>query len=348
MLARLFPFRSRRRALAKKVYTNLAQERPFECPPNLRVKQRPVSEAGKDRLIQSLKENYFSDPCYYPDPVEKYLSTHVGQEDLKDQVDARLQSGRKWIIPWLDEVSSLAGARVLEIGCGTGSSTVALAEQGAEVVGLDVSQESLRVAEDRCQAYGLNARFIHSNATEAYQLLGSERFDYIIFFASLEHMTLDERLDSIKSSWQMLLPGSHLVIIETPNRLWYFDVHTSQAPFFLWLPDDLAFLYSRLTPRELFNEIFRDPTDEAKIQFSRWGRGVSFHEFELALGCPAEELPVVSCKTLFFRERANSRGLGFLNRLSLGRRYEAMLFKIQPKIHRGFYLPYLDLAFRKP
>ena len=44
---------------------------------------------------------------------------------------------------------TIAGARVLDFGCGTGLLTVALAEAGAEVVGLDVSAAMLAVLEGK-------------------------------------------------------------------------------------------------------------------------------------------------------------------------------------------------------
>jgi SAM-dependent methyltransferase len=42
----------------------------------------------------------------------------------------------------------VAGRRVLDAGCGTGRASVWLAEQGAEVVGVDISPEMLRVARE--------------------------------------------------------------------------------------------------------------------------------------------------------------------------------------------------------
>ena len=41
---------------------------------------------------------------------------------------------------------NLKNLEILEIGCGTGSSSITLAEQGAKVLGIDVHLESLEVA----------------------------------------------------------------------------------------------------------------------------------------------------------------------------------------------------------
>jgi SAM-dependent methyltransferase len=45
--------------------------------------------------------------------------------------------------------AGLAGRRLLDVGCGTGSSTAAMRERGYEVVGVDVSPRMLEVAEQR-------------------------------------------------------------------------------------------------------------------------------------------------------------------------------------------------------
>lgn len=342
---RLFPIDSHRRRFARKLASVLLNVKSAECPPHLAANHRSFSPGGEELLVRSLKDNYFTNPEYYPDPVDDYLSTDVGQKDLEGHVRSRLEIDRRSRIPWLDDVSTLRGATILEIGCGTGSSTVALVEQGAVVVGVDIDAGFLKVAEDRCSAYGLEARFIQSNATEIEAHTKGENFDFIIFFASLEHMTVDERLKSLRCAWDRLSSGKYLVVTDTPNRLWYFDFHTSLTPFFFWLPDDLAFLYSGRTPREIYNRVFQTQTDDARVRFNRWGRGVSFHDFELAFEIPAAELPIAGCMTSFLRKQTNSARL---YRRSVAGRYEVLLSEICPGVHQGFCLQNLDLVFRKP
>ena len=41
----------------------------------------------------------------------------------------------------------------------------------------------------------------------------------------------------------------------------------------MWLPDELATLYSSRTPRSVFNRLLEKP-DRIKEEFARWGRGV--------------------------------------------------------------------------
>ena len=221
---------------------------------------------------------------------------------------------------------------------------MALAEQGASVTAVDVDENSLAVARERCQAYGLEVSFAHANATEVHKLFAGRRFDYIIFYAALEHMTMEERMSAMRETWQMLSVGGLWCVVETPNRLWYHDSHTSLLPFHMWLPDELAFAYSRFSPRDNYRELYREYTDEAKLHFLRRGRGVSFHEFELTMK-PVRELKIRSSLNL------RNKGGGLLRllrwRLSDEYRYLSLLKRIAPDLHEGFLQSYLYLIIEK-
>jgi len=221
---------------------------------------------------------------------------------------------------------------------GSGASTIALAEQGARVVGLDIDAASLGYARSRCTAHGLTAEFLELNAVGMREALRDHAFDAIIFFASLEHMSVQERLTSLSDAWAMLPRGGLLVIVETPNRLWFDDQHTAFLPFYHWLPNELAFHYSRLSSREGFNNLYRTYDADTKQHFLRRGRGVSFHEFDLSVGL-AEGLDVVSSLRSFDPSSVPvSR---------LGRRHQNLLRALRPDLHPGFFEQYLDLIIRK-
>jgi len=211
-----------------------------------------------------------------------------------------LNDFRARVVPWLNSVHPLSGSSILEIGCGTGSSTVALGEQGAKIVAIDVAEGAMEVAKERCRLYGIkNVEFKRVNAADMKNVI-SEKFDFVIFFAAMEHMTYDERLQAIKASYGLIKRGGYVVVVETPNRLWYRDSHTSLDYFFHWLPDELAMDYAKFTPRKFFNTEFenRPRSDKSLISLARWGRGVSFHEFVIALG-DAKKVKVASSMQSF-------------------------------------------------
>jgi ubiquinone/menaquinone biosynthesis C-methylase UbiE len=258
---------------------------------------------------------------------------------------SRLRRDRVAVIPWLDRTRPLRSSRILEVGCGRGASTVALAEQGAELIALDRSAGALAIAEIRSSGHGLPVEFLEGDAAELDRVLGERSVDWIIFWASLEHMTVPERLDALAAAWRTLPGGGILTLVETPNRLWFMDSHTSYLPYFNWLPDDLARRYSQFSPREVVRRLHAETPERGLRDLLRSGRGVSFHEFDLAIG-PAPGLDVVSCLQLERRQRNPLRRAGW--RLSRVGRYESILRAISPTLPRAFLQPFLYLSIRKP
>jgi S-adenosylmethionine-dependent methyltransferase len=301
------------------------------------LKQRHLHPDGEamQAVERSCRANY-----YKGWRSEARYSKEGFEEDLRDNIWLRLESDREKVVPWTDAAMPLQGKRILEIGCGTGSSTVALAEQGAKVTGVDIDEDALVVARDRCKAYGLEAEFRAMNAQSLSRAFDQGEFDLIIFFASLEHMTISERLGALSDAWDLLPRNGMLSVVETPNRLWYYDDHTSYLNFYHWLPDELAFHYSRFSGRENFREVYRSYDAASQEHFLRRGRGMSFHEFEVAIK-PVKDLRVVSSLSSF-------RGLRHKIRQGrTARAYKAMLRSIFPGIHEGFFDSDLYLILEK-
>jgi 2-polyprenyl-3-methyl-5-hydroxy-6-metoxy-1,4-benzoquinol methylase len=317
-----------------------------QVPPNLAVNQRSLPDSARAELQEALRRHFFSQPLnYFAATRDEYLASPEGRQDMDEHLEGRLTVNRQHIIPWLAATQPLARCRVLEIGCGTGASTVALAEQGCDIVGVDVNQDNLLVAEERCRIYDLKAQFSCVNATDLHKHFETGAFDLIIFFATLEHLTYAERISAMRSTWTMLQPGGLWCVVETPNRLWWFDGHTARLPFFNWLPDDLALDYAPHSDRAFMKSYATAGRSEAvKLDFARRGRGVSYHEFDLALGSSAL-LNVVSSLRLYMREQ--SLVTRTMSMFSKSRKFEAFLRAHGPRIHPGFYQPMLDLIIRK-
>lgn len=333
MLSAILPQGSKRREVAKAFLIPKAN-----IPAHLSRNYKSIDRSGFGAIESALKRDYFARS------PSGYLETNQGNDDLRNHLFSRLEGARKQTIPWLDQAKPLSGANILEIGCGTGSDAVAFAEQGANVTAIDIDEDSLAVARERCNIYGVDVTLLTINATDVQKLFHDKHFDIVVFYASLEHMTHQERLIAMSSTWKMLIPGALWCVVETPNRLWYYDSHTALLPFFHWLPDELAFKYSSFSPRSNFRELYREENEANMHHFLRRGRGVSFHEFGLAMK-RVEELDVVSCKSMFIRQRNYVSRLRW--RLSLEYQYESILARICPQIHRGFFQRSLELIIRK-
>jgi S-adenosylmethionine-dependent methyltransferase len=248
-------------------------------------------------------------------------------------------------VPWLNALHPLDGARILEIGCGTGSSIMALTEQGSELTGIDIVPEAIDMTRDKCRLFGLREPTLHlMNAAEVGARFDHASFDFVIFFASLEHMTQSERMTSLRAAWHQLAEGGVLCLVEAPNRLWFFDDHTSGLPFFHWLPDDVALEYWTRSPMYDGDPVFHTASSEALIELCRRGRGVSFHDIELALG-PIQNLHFEVDLQSFQIKQNPLRWLHYQQ--SAKRRYANILRRQRPDLPFGFFMPYLNIAIRK-
>jgi S-adenosylmethionine-dependent methyltransferase len=318
-----------RQALKTKVKSTF-----FEAPKTFKAKHRHLNDETIEKLKDSLEENYLDRGTTKAKHTAKQYDSAI-----KKQLHDRLYYNRNRIVPWLNHFKKLENARILEIGCGTGISTQALTEQGAKVTGIDVDEGALKVAEDRLRLTDLEADFHYLNADEIGKKFKDQPFDFIIYYAVLEHMTIKERISSLKQAWEMLSEDALLVVLETPNRLWYYDSHTSALPFFDWLPDELAFHYSKFSERNNFKDLYRELNDEEMLKFLRWGKGASYHEFEIALK-PLDELQIISSLMQF--EKTAVLKLGYK-----GLRYMRFLKNTKKDLPKSFCYPYLDIILKK-
>ncbi|MBZ0291925.1 MAG: class I SAM-dependent methyltransferase [Anaerolineae bacterium] len=101
-------------------------------------------------------------------------------------------------------------AVVLDIGCGTGSLSVVLAELGYDVTGVDLSTAMLVVAEEKARSAGYSIRFQPMDA--AFPQLHPQQFNAIV----CRHLlwTLPEPAQVLLRWADLLRAGGQLLLIE--------------------------------------------------------------------------------------------------------------------------------------
>ncbi len=133
------------------------------------------------------------------------------------------------LIPDLREHVDFAGMDVLDVGCGSGSSAVALALSGARsVLGVDPHRESLRVAVIRCQAYGVERRVRFAQALGPLPVAAAS-IDLCVVNGVLQYVPALERPAYLREFARVLRPGGWLFIGSTPNAMYPVDLHCSRG-----------------------------------------------------------------------------------------------------------------------
>ena len=100
---------------------------------------------------------------------------------------------------------------VLEIGCGTGEVTAALAARAESVLGLDLSPEMLAAARERC-AGAANVELVLADALA--HPLPRAHFGLVVSIATLHHLPLAPMLARARDA---LRPGGLLWILDIPR-----------------------------------------------------------------------------------------------------------------------------------
>lgn len=117
-------------------------------------------------------------------------------------------------LKWIDQHIPLAGKRVLDVGCGGGILTEAMAGLGAQVTGIDLSEKALKVAK---------LHLYESGRSVDYQLVSAEdfaaqhagEFDVVTCMEMLEHVP--EPASVVAACSRLVKPGGW-VFFSTLNR----------------------------------------------------------------------------------------------------------------------------------
>lgn len=105
-------------------------------------------------------------------------------------------------------------APVLDAGCGIGDLTIALAEAGHDVTGIDISTAAINDATEQVRDRGLTARFIQGDARDLAALgLGEPEFNTVIDCTLFHSLPLDARDDYLRGISAAASPGGRLYLL---------------------------------------------------------------------------------------------------------------------------------------
>ena len=142
--------------------------------------------------IVDVKEYWNRQPCNI-----KHSKAPIGTVEYFNEVETRKYFVEPHI-PGFAEFSKWNGKRVLEIGCGIGTDAVNFARGGAEYTGIELSEESLKIARDRFEVFGLQGAFIEGNIEDLDLSILGDKFDLIYSFGVLHHTpSLEKALNQI-------------------------------------------------------------------------------------------------------------------------------------------------------
>ena len=164
--------------------------------------------------VEEVREYWNRRPCNV-----RHSTRPVGTREYFDEVEARKYFVEPHI-PGFADFERWRGKKVLEIGCGIGTDTVNFARAGADVTVVELSDASMKVAEQRTQVMGVadRVRFFNGNAEELDAFLPAEQFDLVYSFGVIHHSPHPERI--LEQVRRYLKPGGTLKLMVYNRRSW--------------------------------------------------------------------------------------------------------------------------------
>ena len=142
----------------------------------------------------------------------------------------------------------LADLDIVDIGCGGGLLSEAMAELGARVTGIDVVEKGLRVARQHASGRELDIHYRHMTVEEL--AASGRRFDVVLNMEVVEHV---EALPTFIEQCSRLLQPDGITFVATINRnplSWLFAIVGAEY-ILRWLPRGTHRWSKFVTPGEL-------------------------------------------------------------------------------------------------
>jgi ubiquinone/menaquinone biosynthesis C-methylase UbiE len=187
---------------------------------------------------------------YMAPPDEHYGDHFVTDQVTKYKERHRNSHGERMdvVLRMVDEVAPRP-SDVLDLACGIGAFTIAAAQRGHRVIGVDYSEAALVAARKLAAEEGVQCDFVHGDATK--MPFADASFDVIIASDIIEHLFDPPLVRMFQECHRVLRKGGALVIHTTPTRYLHLMSVMRAAPLvpFAWLPqpqlDRLIELYER-------------------------------------------------------------------------------------------------------
>jgi 2-polyprenyl-3-methyl-5-hydroxy-6-metoxy-1,4-benzoquinol methylase len=156
-------------------------------------------------------------------------------------------------------------SKVIDIGCGTGSNAIFLAQHGYEVTGVDFATSAILKAKEKAKYAGVNVNFVEDDITNLQNIKGF--FDLLVDYGTFDDLSHTNRQKYIETVLSLTKPGTQFFLWTFEWKLYWWE------RFLLYL---MPFANMALEPGEIykyFGKYFNIKRICGSSQLTGWPRG---------------------------------------------------------------------------
>lgn len=198
-------------------------------------------------------------------------------KDLKDDVITKfsLNATQEWYVKsvekglWGSEEIMIRkyfkpNSTILDIGCGTGRTTICLHELGYKVTGQDITPAMIKSAKEIAEFKKLKIKYEVGDVTNLKYKYCS--FDNAIFsFCGWNQIPGENyRINALKEVFRILKPGGHFILISHTRKIRGFTIFWTKQWLKLYILNPLGFNIKEIEFGDYFYNV--ESTNESGIQ----------------------------------------------------------------------------------
>ena len=121
----------------------------------------------------------------------------------------------------LVESGRIAPCRAIDLGIGTASNVIFLAQRGFDVVGVDYAASAVALGRKRAQSAGVKVTFVADDLTDLHQVSGT--FDFLVDYGTLDDLLPRDRDLYMRTILSLTHPGSRFLLYCFEWRLAWWE-----------------------------------------------------------------------------------------------------------------------------